>query len=212
MEPSAWCMNRQMAEPAIEVVRAEPPMPIRPDVHLFVGGPVEPTRAWVLLNDKNLDGEALEVTDGVYLSASPELIRRTLSEPPGSLGADCGRLCRLGGGAAGRRTGRVGVADGAGAGRSAVRRRRWRRCGRRPFAAWEPSRRRCRAAQGYIRQMRIMRSGRDVVARDHSGGVQRTRPPPWPPAAAARRPNPRRRPAANWPRCSDRSRGLRRPI
>jgi putative transcriptional regulator len=75
-------MNRQMAEPAIEVVRAEPPMPIRPDVHLFVGGPVEPTRAWVLLNDKNLDGEALEVTDGVYLSASPELIRRTLSEPP----------------------------------------------------------------------------------------------------------------------------------
>jgi putative transcriptional regulator len=75
-------MNRQMAEPAVEVVRAEPPMPIRPDVHLFVGGPVEPTRAWVLLNDKNLDGDALEVTDGVYLSASPELIRRTLSEPP----------------------------------------------------------------------------------------------------------------------------------
>lgn len=75
-------MNRQMAEPAIEVVRAEPPMPIRPDVHLFVGGPVEPTRAWVLLNDKNLDGDALEVTDGVYLSASPDLIRRTLSEPP----------------------------------------------------------------------------------------------------------------------------------
>jgi putative transcriptional regulator len=75
-------MNRQMAEPAIEVVRAEPPMPIRPDVHLFVGGPVEPTRAWVLLNDKNLDGDALEVTDGVYLSASPELIRRTLSVAP----------------------------------------------------------------------------------------------------------------------------------
>ena len=42
-------VNRQMAEPAMEVVRAEPPMPIRPDVHLFVGGPVEPTRAWVLL-------------------------------------------------------------------------------------------------------------------------------------------------------------------
>jgi putative transcriptional regulator len=75
-------LNRQMAEPASEVVRAEPPMPIRPDVHLFVGGPVEPTRAWVLLADKSLDEEAMEVTEGVYLSASPDLIRRTLSQPP----------------------------------------------------------------------------------------------------------------------------------
>jgi putative transcriptional regulator len=75
-------LNRQMAEPAAEVVRAEPPLPIRPDVHLFVGGPVEPTRAWVLLADKNLDGDAMEVADGVYLSASPELIRHTLSSAP----------------------------------------------------------------------------------------------------------------------------------
>ena len=75
-------VNRQMAEPALEVVRAEPPLPIRPDVHLFVGGPVEPTRAWVLLADKNLDGDAMEVADGVYLSASPELIRQTLSSAP----------------------------------------------------------------------------------------------------------------------------------
>ncbi|HQZ39675.1 MAG TPA: YqgE/AlgH family protein [Vicinamibacterales bacterium] len=75
-------LNRQMVEPATEVVRAEPPLPIRPDVHLFVGGPVEPTRAWVLLADATLDGEALEVTDGVYLSASPDLIRRALTEPP----------------------------------------------------------------------------------------------------------------------------------
>lgn len=75
-------INRQMAEPAADVVRAEPPLPIRPDVHLFVGGPVEPTRAWVLLHDASLDADAMEVTDGVYLSASPELIRRTLSTPP----------------------------------------------------------------------------------------------------------------------------------
>jgi putative transcriptional regulator len=75
-------VNRQMAEPAADVVRAEPPLPIRPDVHLFVGGPVEPTRAWVLLADKNLDGDAMEVADGVYLSASPELIRHTLSAAP----------------------------------------------------------------------------------------------------------------------------------
>ncbi|MCC7033167.1 MAG: YqgE/AlgH family protein [Acidobacteria bacterium] len=75
-------VNRQMAEPASEVVRAEPPLPISPDVHLFVGGPVEPTRAWVLLADRTLDEDALTVTEGVYLSASPDLIRRALSQPP----------------------------------------------------------------------------------------------------------------------------------
>lgn len=75
-------VNRRMSEPASEVVRAEPPMPIRSDVHLFVGGPVEPTRAWVLLADKSLDENAMEVSEGVYLSASPDLIRRTLGEPP----------------------------------------------------------------------------------------------------------------------------------
>lgn len=75
-------VNRQMAEPAVDVVRADPPLPIRPDVHLFVGGPVEPTRAWVLLADRNLDDDAMEVAEGVYLSASPELIRHTLSSAP----------------------------------------------------------------------------------------------------------------------------------
>ena len=75
-------VNRQMAEPAAEVVRAEPPVPIRGDVHLFVGGPVEPTRAWVLLSDRELDADALEVVDGVYLSASPTLVRRTLESEP----------------------------------------------------------------------------------------------------------------------------------
>jgi putative transcriptional regulator len=75
-------VNRRMSEPAKDVVRTEPPLPIQPDLHLFVGGPVEPTRAWVLTAEKALDGEALQVSDGVYLSAAPELIRRTLSRPP----------------------------------------------------------------------------------------------------------------------------------
>jgi putative transcriptional regulator len=75
-------LNRRMTEPAKDVVRTDPPVPIRPDVHLFVGGPVEPSRAWVLTADRSLDGDALEVSDGVYLSAAPTLIRRALSQPP----------------------------------------------------------------------------------------------------------------------------------
>jgi putative transcriptional regulator len=75
-------VNRQMSEPAHEVIKPEPPMDIRKDVHLFVGGPVEPNRAWVLTAHRELDGDALEITAGVYLSASPDLIRHTLQSSP----------------------------------------------------------------------------------------------------------------------------------
>lgn len=75
-------VNRQMSEPAHQVVKAEPPIDIQKDVHLYVGGPVEPNRAWVLTAHRELDGDALQIVDGVYLSAAPELIRHTLQSFP----------------------------------------------------------------------------------------------------------------------------------
>lgn len=75
-------VNRQMAEPANAVVRAEPAIDIRDDVRLYLGGPVEPSRAWVLTAHRELDPDALEVADGIYLSASPVLIRHALQSPP----------------------------------------------------------------------------------------------------------------------------------
>lgn len=75
-------VNRVMPEPAHEVIRPDPPMDIRKDVHLYIGGPVEPNRAWVLTNHRELDGDALEITDGVYLSAAPHLIRHALQSSP----------------------------------------------------------------------------------------------------------------------------------
>lgn len=75
-------VNRRMDLPAHEVVRVEPPVDIRSDVHLFVGGPVEPTRAWVLTAHRELDPQALEVSNGVYLSASATLIKHALQSPP----------------------------------------------------------------------------------------------------------------------------------
>ena len=75
-------VNRRMAEPACDVVRPEPPMDIQKDVHLFVGGPVEPHRAWVLTARRELDDQALEIVDGVYLSAAPDLIRQALASTP----------------------------------------------------------------------------------------------------------------------------------
>jgi putative transcriptional regulator len=77
-------VNRMMPEPAHEVIRPDPPMDIREDVHLYVGGPVEPNRAWVLTNHRELDDEALEISEGVYLSATPDLIKQTLRSSPDS--------------------------------------------------------------------------------------------------------------------------------
>jgi putative transcriptional regulator len=79
-------VNRRMREPAHAVIRAEPPIDIRQDVHLYVGGPVEPTRAWVLTAHRDLDPDAVEVVSGIYLSASAALIKHALQSPPdGSL-------------------------------------------------------------------------------------------------------------------------------
>ena len=75
-------LNRRMDEPAMSIVTADDPLNIDPALHLYTGGPVEPTRAWILTANEDLDPEALEVLKGVYLSASPSTVRRTLESPP----------------------------------------------------------------------------------------------------------------------------------
>jgi putative transcriptional regulator len=75
-------LNRRMDEPARSIVTADEPLDIHPNLYLFTGGPVEPTRAWILTADATLDPDALEVMTGVYLSASPKLVRRTLEAEP----------------------------------------------------------------------------------------------------------------------------------
>jgi putative transcriptional regulator len=75
-------LNRRMDEPAMSIVTADEPLEIHPRMHLYTGGPVEPTRAWILTAREELDPEALKVTPGVFLSASPTLVRRTLESAP----------------------------------------------------------------------------------------------------------------------------------
>lgn len=75
-------VNRRMDEPAMSIVTADEPLDIHPGMYLYTGGPVEPTRAWILTAKKDLDEEALEVLPGVYLSASPTLVRHTLESAP----------------------------------------------------------------------------------------------------------------------------------
>jgi len=75
-------LNRRMDEPAMSIVTSDDPLDIHPSLHLYTGGPVEPTRAWILTAKREFDPEALEVMQGVYLSASPTLVRKTLESAP----------------------------------------------------------------------------------------------------------------------------------
>jgi putative transcriptional regulator len=75
-------VNRRMREPAKSVVTSDQPLKIHAKVHLFRGGPVEPTRAWILTSEPDMDGDALEVVPGIYLSASAALVKQTLQSAP----------------------------------------------------------------------------------------------------------------------------------
>jgi putative transcriptional regulator len=48
---------------------------------LYIGGPVEPQRGWILLGDEP-DTEFKTIRDGLYLSTSPTLLRQVLETRP----------------------------------------------------------------------------------------------------------------------------------
>lgn len=76
-------LNRPTEAPASAMVRIEPPLERANDLPLCIGGPVEPERGWVLTADPPPDRDFRLITDGLYLSTSPALLRRVLeAEPP----------------------------------------------------------------------------------------------------------------------------------
>src|SRR6187397_935339 len=78
-------VNRQMNEPACEIVRTEPAVRVDPDLRLWIGGPVDPQRTWVLSSDPTgADEEQQEICTGVVLSASKALTLQVLQDPPSS--------------------------------------------------------------------------------------------------------------------------------
>ncbi len=76
-------INRPMDEPAWEVVQTQPPIDIHHEQRLWIGGPVEPERSWVLLDQPSeYEDDTRLVAPGIYLSASGELARRILQDAP----------------------------------------------------------------------------------------------------------------------------------
>ena len=76
-------VNRPSDLTAAEAVRLEPPVEEPNQLPLLVGGPVEPQRGWILTAQPPDDVEHRGVGAGLYLSASPVLLRRALmAQPP----------------------------------------------------------------------------------------------------------------------------------
>ena len=71
-------LNRQTKTPVSSVVRFTPPIEADGGLQLWVGGPVEPERGWILLGEKPPEVDSVEVAEGLYLSSSPELLRSLL--------------------------------------------------------------------------------------------------------------------------------------
>jgi len=78
-------VNRQMDEPACDVVRTDPPVRVDPDLRLWIGGPVDPQSTWVLMADaQGPDEEQRLIAPGVLLSVSQSLTLELLQAPPSS--------------------------------------------------------------------------------------------------------------------------------
>jgi putative AlgH/UPF0301 family transcriptional regulator len=56
-------------------VRLDPPLAGGNHLPLFIGGPVQPERGWILTNDAPVEPDFRTVLDGLYLSTSPDLLR-----------------------------------------------------------------------------------------------------------------------------------------
>ena len=76
-------VNRPMSDPAWTMVKTDPPIDVDRELRLFVGGPVDPQRTWVLMSDaQGPDEEQREIVPGVLLSVSHELTLQLLQTPP----------------------------------------------------------------------------------------------------------------------------------
>lgn len=74
-------LNRPTGTRASEAVELDPPLQGDSGLQLWVGGPVEPQRGWILLGHSPNGTDALQISNGVFLSTSPVLLRGLLERP-----------------------------------------------------------------------------------------------------------------------------------
>lgn len=77
-------INRRTEALVTSVVEFEPPLKSDSDLVIYVGGPVEPQRGWLLLGFDPGTPDVMTVGDGLYLSSSMDVLREVLESgaPP----------------------------------------------------------------------------------------------------------------------------------
>lgn len=75
-------LNRPLDQTAVSLVSLDPEVERGNDMPLWIGGPVEPQRGWILTADPPDEPDFRTILDGLYLSTSPALLRRVLETRP----------------------------------------------------------------------------------------------------------------------------------
>jgi len=80
---SVVLLCRHNHEGAFGLIVNRPLLTTDSDLDVFVGGPVEPERSWILVGGEELDDvPVMHVGKGLSLSTSPDLLRRLLEPHP----------------------------------------------------------------------------------------------------------------------------------
>ena len=69
-------VNRPTETRASEILQLDPPLARESNLPVWIGGPVDPTRGWLLLADSEADGA--QICPGLYLSASVACLRQVM--------------------------------------------------------------------------------------------------------------------------------------
>jgi putative transcriptional regulator len=79
----AWglVLNRPTGKTAASVIEFTPPLAGDSGLEIWTGGPVEPQRGALLLPEEPLGDDAFEVSPGVFVSSSAELLRKLIEGP-----------------------------------------------------------------------------------------------------------------------------------
>ena len=78
-------LNRPLVTSGTVMVHLDPPVSTDRELEIWIGGPVEPQRSWILVGGAPRTPEtsgATQIAEGVYLSTSPTLLRRLLQPAP----------------------------------------------------------------------------------------------------------------------------------
>jgi putative transcriptional regulator len=77
-------VNRPLMTTGRVTVNLDPPASTDRELQLWIGGPVEPQRSWILIgHEGDVDADVgTQITDNLFLSTSPDLLRRMLEPDP----------------------------------------------------------------------------------------------------------------------------------